>query len=98
MALAFHRLRFLTASSWTLVAGRRGGLYSLSGLFLCQKAIAQLFFSPTAYSPPYPPQNDYCNKCTADVCKLNQVEEEVSFHLSGQRERKRERRVWVYVW
>lgn len=49
------------------------------------------FFLPLLIPPPpTPPQNDYCNKCTADVCKLNQVEEEVSFHLSGQRERKRE--------
>lgn len=57
-------------------------------LFLCQKAIAQFFFPPHClYPPPHTHiQNDYCNKCTAGVCKLNQVEEEVSFQLSGQRE------------
>lgn len=44
VALAFHRRRFLTVSSWTQATGRRNDLYRLSGLSLCPKAIARLFF------------------------------------------------------
>lgn len=65
-------------SSWTQATGRRNDLYRLSGLFLCQKAIARLFFF-ACFHHLFSPQNDYCNKSIAGVCKLNQVEEESSF-------------------
>lgn len=67
VALAFHRLRFLTVSSWTLATGRRNDLYRLSGLFLCQKAIARLLFFFACFHHLFPPQNDYRSKSTAGV-------------------------------
>lgn len=75
VALAFHRLRFLTVSSWTQATGGRNDRYHSSGLLLCQKAIARIFLFVFFH-----PQDDYCNKSTAGVCKFNQAEEETHLH------------------